>query len=135
VIRVLVADDHDFVRAALVDLLDASGDMTVVAECADGQQAVVEALRTDPDVVVLDLRMPRLGGLGAARALLEERPDARVVVLTGSPSQASAAEARAVGASGYLLKGGSAHDLVEQLRTVAHGGTAWDRSVMPAEMA
>jgi DNA-binding NarL/FixJ family response regulator len=135
VIRVLVADDHDFVRAALVELLDASGDMTVVAECADGAQVVPAALRTAPDVVLLDLRMPRLTGLEAARALLEVRPDARVVVLTGSPSRSSAGEARQLGAAGYLLKGCPPEELVEQLRTVARGGTAWDRSVMPTEMA
>jgi DNA-binding NarL/FixJ family response regulator len=109
--------------------------MLVVAECTDGDQVVPEALRTAPDVVLLDLRMPRLTGLEAAQALLLVQPDARVVVLTGSPSQSSACQARALGAAGYLLKGCPPEELVERLRTVAQGGTAWDRSVAPTEMA
>jgi len=135
VIRVLVADDHEFVRAGLVELLDASGDMTVVAQCQDGDEVVTAALQTFPDVVLLDLRMARMPGLEAARALLAVRPDVRIVVLTGSPSRTTAGEARALGAAGYLLKGSPPDELVEQLRTVARGGTAWDRSVMPSEMA
>ena len=103
-IRVLVADDHDFVRAGLVELLDSTGDMTVVAECQDGDEVVTAALQTAPDVVLLDLRMPRLPGLEAARALRAVRPDARIVVLTGSPSRSTAGEARELGAVGYLLK-------------------------------
>ena len=134
-IRVLVADDHEFIRAGLIDLLDSTGDMTVVAECRDGDEVVTAALQTAPDVVLLDLRMPRLTGLEAARALRAVCPDARIVVLTGSPSRSSASEARALGAAGYLLKGSPPHELVEQLRTVARGGTAWDRTVMPSEMA
>src|SRR3954453_10054647 len=135
VIRVLVADDHEFVRAGLIELLDATGDMTVVAECQDGDEVVTAALQTPPDVVLLDLRMRRLPGLEAARALRAVRPDARIVVLTGSPSQSSAGEARELGAVGYLLKGSPPEKLGEQLRTVAQGGTAWDRSVLPSEMA
>jgi DNA-binding NarL/FixJ family response regulator len=135
VIRVLVADDHDFVRAGLVELLDSTGDMTVVAECQDGDEVVTAALQTAPDVVLLDLRMPRLPGLEAARALRAVRPEARIVVLTGSPSRSTAGEARELGAVGYLLKGSPPDELVEQLRAVAQGGTAWDRSVLPSEMA
>ena len=134
-IRVLVADDHEFVRAVLVELLEASGDMTVVAQCQDGDEVVTAALQTSPDVVVLDLRMPRMPGLEAARALLAVHPDVRIVVLTGSPSRTTAEEARALGAAGYLLKDSPPDQLVEQLRTVARGGTAWDRTVMPSEMA
>jgi DNA-binding NarL/FixJ family response regulator len=135
VIRVLVADDHEFVRDMLVELLEASGDMTVVAQCQDGDEVVTAALQTSPDVVVVDLRMPRLPGLEAARALLAVRPDVRIIVLTGSPSRSTAGEAQAMGAAGYLLKGSPPDQLVEHIRTVAGGGTAWDRSVMPSEMA
>jgi DNA-binding NarL/FixJ family response regulator len=135
VIRVLVADDHEFVRDMLVELLEASGDMTVVAQCQDGDEVVTAALQTSPDVVVVDLRMPRLPGLEAARALLAVRPDVRIIVLTGSPSRSTAGEAQAMGAAGYLLKGSPPDQLVEHIRTVAAGGTAWDRSVMPSEMA
>ena len=125
-IRVLVADDHPFVRAALVDVLSASEDIDVVAECEDGDQVVDEARRTSPDVVLLDMRMPRMPGLDAARALLSVEPDARIVVLTGSPSAATVSEARALGAAGYLLKDLPAEELAAHLRVVAAGGTAWD---------
>jgi DNA-binding NarL/FixJ family response regulator len=132
VIRVLVADDHPFVRATIVDLLDTSGDFTVVAVCQDGDEVVAAALRTSPDVVLLDLQMPRVTGLEAARALLAVRPEARVVLLTGSPSSASAEQARALGVAGYVLKDGAPGELVEHLRTVAAGGTAWGTAVSSA---
>jgi DNA-binding NarL/FixJ family response regulator len=126
VIRVLVADDHPFVRAALVDVLSACADITVVAECEDGDQVVDESRRTSPDVVLLDLRMPRMPGLEAARALLSVEPAARIVVLTGSPSARTADEARTLGAAGYLVKDCPADELTAHLRVVAAGGSAWD---------
>jgi DNA-binding NarL/FixJ family response regulator len=126
VIRVLVAEDHPFVRAALVDVLSAREDIDVVAQCEDGDQVVDESRRTSPDVVLLDLRMPRMPGLEAARALLSVEPGARIVVLTGSPTAATAEEARALGAAGYLLKDLPADELAAQLRVVAAGGSAWD---------
>jgi DNA-binding NarL/FixJ family response regulator len=126
VIRVLVADDHPFVRAALVDALNAFPDITVVAECEDGDQVVDEFGRTSPDVVLLDLRMPRMSGLEAARALLSVEPAARAVVLTGSPSARTVEEARALGVVGYLVKDCPADELAAHLRVVAAGGSAWD---------
>ena len=125
-IRVLVAEDHPFVRAALVDVLSAREDIDVVAQCEDGDQVVDESRRTSPDVVLLDLRMPRMPGLEAARALLSVEPGARIVVLTGSPTAATAREARTLGVAGYLLKGLPADELAAHLRVVAAGGSAWD---------
>jgi DNA-binding NarL/FixJ family response regulator len=84
VIKVLLADDHAFVRDSLTELLSATGDVTVVAQCEDGGQVLDAARRTRPDVVLLDRAMPRVTGLQAARELLAEHPEARVVVLTGS---------------------------------------------------
>jgi DNA-binding NarL/FixJ family response regulator len=126
VIRVLVADDHPFVRAALVDVLNAREDIDVVAECEDGDEVVAASQRTAPDVVLLDLRMPRMPGLEAARALLSVEPDARIILLTGSPSATTVHEARALGAAGYLVKDLPADALAAHLRVVAAGGSAWD---------
>ena len=132
VIRVLVADDHRMLRTAIVELLNSTGDMEVVAECPDGDQVVDAALRTHPDVVLLDLVMPRMPGLQAARALLAVEPQARVVVLTGSPSPATVAEARQLGVRGYLRKDDPPEELPQHLRDVADGGTAWSRTVVSA---
>ena len=125
VIRVLLADDNDFVRHAIVDLLTASGDLEVVAQCADGDEVVAAAVRVHPDVVLLDLTMARVGGMEAARRLLAVQPATRVVVLTASRSTAAISEAHDVGAVGYLLKAEDPGQLLTALRTVAAGGTAW----------
>jgi len=130
VIRVLVADDHRMLRMAIVDLLNAAGDIVVVAECPDGDQVVEAALRTHPDVVLVDLAMPRKPGLEAARELLSVEPDARVVVLTGTPSASSIAEARRLGVCGYLTKDDPPEELPERLRDVAQGGTAWSSALL-----
>jgi DNA-binding NarL/FixJ family response regulator len=132
-IRVLLADDNDFVRQSLVDLLTAAGDVDVVAECADGDEVVAAAERTRPDVVVLDLAMPRMGGLEAGRQLLAVQPQARVVVLTATLSVAAVREARTIGAVGYLLKDDDPIQLPVALRTVAAGGTAWGEGTNPPE--
>jgi len=124
-IRVLLADDHAWVRSTVRDLLSASDDITVVAECADGAEVASAAARSRPDVVLTDLHMPRMGGLEAMRSLLGEQPDVRVIVLSGTLCQGSAREAKALGAAGYLLKADAPGDLPEQVRTVAAGGTAW----------
>jgi DNA-binding NarL/FixJ family response regulator len=128
VIRVLVADDHPFVRASLVEVLSAREDIDVVAECEDGDQVVAAFRHTSPDVVLLDLRMPRMPGLEAAGALLSVEPDARIVLLTGSPSATTVDEARALGAAGYLVKDLPADELAAHLRVVATGGSAWDEA-------
>ena len=125
VISVLIADDHPFVRAALVALFAATDDIEVVAECADGSEVLEAARRTRPQVLLLDLVMPVATGLMAARDLLEAGVPGRVVMLTGSFSAASVREARALGVVGYLLKGDDPDDLPRRVREVAAGGTAW----------
>ncbi len=124
-IRLLLADDNEFVRSSLVDLLTAGGDITVVAECTDGDEVVEAAGRTCPDVVILDLAMARVGGLEAARRLLAVQPAARVVVLTATLSAAAVREARQIGVVGYLLKDADPEALPLHVRAVAGGGTAW----------
>jgi DNA-binding NarL/FixJ family response regulator len=132
VIKVLLADDHAFVRDSLTELLSASGDLSVVAQCEDGEQVLDAARRTRPDVVLLDLAMPRVTGLEAARELLAADPDTRVVVLTGSLTPALVAEAQEIGVVGYLLKDDDPGALPAHVRAVAAGGTAWSDAAASA---
>ncbi|MGY1689427.1 response regulator [Geodermatophilus sp. SYSU D01105] len=131
-IKVLLADDHAFVRDSLTDLLSATGDVTVVAQCEDGEQVLDAARRTQPDVVLLDLAMPRVTGLQAARELLAVHPQARVVVLTGSITPALVKEAQEIGVVGYLLKDDDPGALPGHVRAVAAGGTAWSDAAASA---
>ncbi len=129
-ITVLLADDHAFIRGALVDLFAATGDIEVVAECADGSEVLAAAQRTRPDVVLLDLVMPGASGLDAARDLRDAGVPARVVLLTCSLGAAAVREARALGAVGYLLKGDDPGELPRRVRDVAAGGTAWSAEAL-----
>ena len=128
-ITVLIVDDHSFVRAALVDLFTDAADIQVVGECADGTEVVPAVQNTRPDVVLMDVDMPRMDGVEATRALREVEPDAQVLMLTGSLSPARIQQAHSLGARGYLLKGDDSDELIERVRDVAAGGTAWGRSV------
>ena len=124
VIRVLVADDHAVVRAGIVALLAAEPDIDVIGEAVDGEQAVELALALLPDLVVMDVRMPRLTG-DAATARIRERTDAvRVLVLTTYETDASILSAIEAGASGYLLKAAPAEELIAGVRSVAAGEVA-----------
>ena len=124
-ITVLIAEDNDLVRESVVSLLTATGDIAVVSQCTDGDEVLQEALRTCPDVVLMDMAMRRMGGIEATRLLMASCPESRVVVFTGSFSAGRVREAHALGASGFLLKGDDPRDLVTGVRTVAAGGTAW----------
>jgi DNA-binding NarL/FixJ family response regulator len=124
VIKVLIADDQAMVREGFGALLAAQADMVVVGAAADGAQAVTESRRLDPDVVLMDIRMPVLDGLEATRRLLAGRPpDAppRVLVLTTFDLDDYVYEALRAGASGFLLKDAPAADLVNAVRVVAGG--------------
>ncbi|GIF50265.1 LuxR family two component transcriptional regulator [Asanoa ferruginea] len=123
-IKVLIADDQAMVREGFGALLAAQTDMVVVGAAADGAQAVAESRRLDPDVVLMDIRMPVLDGLEATRRLLAGRPaDAppRVLVLTTFDLDDYVYEALRAGASGFLLKDAPAADLVNAVRVVAGG--------------
>jgi DNA-binding NarL/FixJ family response regulator len=122
VIRVLIVDDHPLIREAVADLLTGTGDIRVVGECADGSEVAEAAARTEPDVVLMDLQMPRMSGLEAARALRADRPEVRVVLLTGSLSAAAAREALALGVAAVALKGEDADVLPGLIRSAATGG-------------
>jgi two-component system, NarL family, response regulator LiaR len=121
VIRVLLADDHAVVRQGLRTFLDLQEDIEVVAEAGDGEIAVDAARRTDPDVILLDLVMPRLDGVGALKKLRDTR--ARVIVLTSFGDDDKLFAALRAGAAGYLLKDVEPAELVKAIRA-AHTGTA-----------
>ena len=120
-IRVLLADDHAVVRPGLRTFLDLQEDIEVVAEAGDGEIAVDAARRTDPDVILLDLVMPRLDGVGALKKLRDTR--ARVIVLTSFGDDDKLFAALRAGAAGYLLKDVEPAELVKAIRA-AHTGTA-----------
>jgi DNA-binding NarL/FixJ family response regulator len=122
-IRVLVADDHPIVRSGIVSLLGAADDIEVVGEAADGAAAVQLAEQFRPDVVLMDLRMPRLDGAAATEAILAADPAVRVLILTTYESDDQILGAIAAGASGYLLKAAPQAEIIEGVRSVAGGQT------------
>ena len=117
-IDLLLADDQALVRAGFGLILNAESDLRVVAEAEDGDQAVAEAARTRPDVVLMDIRMPRLDGISATRAILEALPAARVLMLTTFDLDDYVIEAFRAGASGFLLKTVPPVQLVAAVHTV-----------------
>jgi DNA-binding NarL/FixJ family response regulator len=123
VIRVLIADDHAVVRRGLRTFLELQEEIEVVGEAEDGEQALAEAERLDPDVVLLDLVMPRVDGLAALHGLRERSPRSRVIVLTTFLDDDKLLPAVRAGAAGYLLKDVEPKQLVGAIRTV-HAGDA-----------
>jgi DNA-binding NarL/FixJ family response regulator len=122
VIRVLLADDQALVRGGFASILAGQPDMEVVGEAADGAEAVELARTTRPDVVVMDIRMPRLDGIAATRRLLERHSSpARVLMLTTFNQEAYVYDALRAGASGFLLKSAPPRELAGAIRTVAGG--------------
>jgi DNA-binding NarL/FixJ family response regulator len=119
--RILLADDQALVRGGLRLILDAEPDIEVVAEAADGQEAVARASETRPDLVLMDIRMPVLDGIEATRRLLAEVPDARVLILTTFDLDEYVVDAFRAGASGFLLKTAPPPQLVAAVRTVHEG--------------
>ena len=122
-IRVVLADDHAVVRQGLRTFLDLQDDIDVVAEAGDGEAAVDAAARTQPDVILLDLVMPRLDGIGALKRLRERGSRARVIVLTSFGDDDKLFAALRAGAAGYLLKDVQPPELVRAIRS-AHDGNA-----------
>jgi DNA-binding NarL/FixJ family response regulator len=117
--RVLLADDHRLLREAFARLLESECD--VVGGVEDGRAAVAEAARLQPDIVILDVAMPLLNGLDAARQLRQAVPKVRIIFLTMSEDPDIAAEAFRIGASGFLLKNSAASELLQAIREVARG--------------
>jgi DNA-binding NarL/FixJ family response regulator len=120
-IRVLVADDQSMVRAGFRMLLMREPDIEVVAEASNGVEAVYQAARFDPTIVLMDIRMPELDGLEAARRILAANEDARILILTTFGLDDYVYEALAIGASGFVLKDDPPEQLIAAIRTVAAG--------------
>jgi DNA-binding NarL/FixJ family response regulator len=123
VISVLLADDQALVRGGFRLILDAEPDIEVIAEAADGSQAIDEALQARPDVVLMDIRMPALDGIQATRQLIPQLPATRVVMLTTFDLDDYIVDAFRAGASGFLLKTAPPQQLIAAVRTV-HAGDA-----------
>ena len=120
-IRVLLAEDHTIVREGLKSLLSATADLEVVGEVEDGRAAVDAVSRLQPDVVVMDLNMPKLNGVDATREIREKVGAPKVVILSMYDGEEYVRPAIRAGASGYLLKGSGLSDLVKAIRAVAGG--------------
>jgi DNA-binding NarL/FixJ family response regulator len=131
-IRVALVDDQALVRAGLARILSPSDGFEVVAECADGQEAVEELPALRPDVTLMDIRMPRLDGIAATAQLCGGAADAgRVLVLTTFGEDEVLWGAIEAGAAGFVLKDSSAEDLIAAVRAVAGGGAWFDPAVAP----
>jgi DNA-binding NarL/FixJ family response regulator/signal transduction histidine kinase len=122
-IRVLLVDDHPLAREGLRRLLAGRDDVVVMGEANDGLEGVERALALRPDVILMDLQMPRLSGVGAVRALHEQWPEARVLIVTTFAQDEHLFEALRAGARGYLLKDAGADELTAAIRTVHEGGS------------
>ena len=127
-IRLLLADDQSLLRQGMTLVLEGEPDLAVVGEAADGQQAVDQAVRLQPDVVLMDVRMPRLDGIEATRRLAAQAPSVRVLILTTFDLDEHAFAGLRAGASGFLLKDVPPVELAGAIRAVARG----DAVVAPA---
>jgi len=129
-IRILVADDHSLIRMGLISLVNTEPDITVVAEAADGQQAVDLFAKHNPDLVLMDLRMPVKNGIEATIEIRKKSPAARVLMLTTFDGDEDIHQALQAGAQGYVLKGSTGENLIPALRALV-AGQRW----IPAEVA
>jgi two-component system, NarL family, response regulator NreC len=122
-IRILLADDHNVMRRGLRLLLESQPEFTVVAEAADGKQAIEQVEATNPDVVVLDIAMPNLSGIEAAHQMIALRPAIAVVILSMHSDEGYVLRALKAGAKGYLLKDSAEGDLIDAIKAVTQGKT------------
>ncbi|MGZ4153414.1 MAG: response regulator [Actinomycetota bacterium] len=120
-IRIMIVDDHPVTREGLHAALDVEDGVEVVGEAGSGEQAIENAGELKPDVVFMDVRMPGMGGIEAARAIRQASPDTKVILVTVDESRASISEAIQAGVSGYLLKDTSADELVNAARLAVEG--------------
>jgi len=128
-LRLLLVDDQQLMRQGLRTLLETEEGMTIVAEAADGYGAVQEFEKLLPDVVLMDVRMPKMDGVEATRRIREKSPDAKILILTTFDEDELVFEAVRAGALGYLLKDVSGAELAAAIRSVAAGGAALQPSV------
>ena len=134
-ITVLIVDDHELVRVGLQTLLATADDIDIVGDAADGQAAIAAVARLEPQVVLMDLSMPRLDGVAATAVLTRDHPDVHVLVLTTFAERDRVRDAIAAGADGYLLKDCSPQELLSAIRSVAAGHTPLDPRIAGALLA
>ena len=120
-IRVLIADDHMLLRKSLLALAETTPDIEAVGEAADGLEAVAKTIQLKPDVLLLDLMMPRMDGISAITAIKRQLPDAKILVLTSFDDDDKVFPALKAGATGYLLKDSAPGDLLQAIRSVYQG--------------
>src|SRR5262245_16839537 len=120
-IKVLIADDHALFREGLSAILSAAPDCEVVGEAADGDEAVAQALALQPDVILMDIQMPKQNGIEATRRVLKDQPKVGVIMLTMLEDDASVFAAMRAGARGYILKGADKAEVLKTIRAVAEG--------------
>lgn len=128
-IRVLIADDHGLMREGIRALLRPHDDMEVVGEAEDGDEAIRETRRLDPDVVLMDVAMPGLGGLEATLEIRKDKPDVKILVLTQYDDREYVARFLKAGVSGYVLKKAAASELVSAIRAAHRGGLVLDPEI------
>jgi len=128
-LRLLVVDDHEVVRQGLVALLDRREGFQVVAEAGSVAEAIDQAERFQPDLVIMDVRLPDGSGIEACREIRELRPETRIIMLTSYPDEEAVLSAIVAGASGYLLKQVRARDLVAAIQAVGRGESLLDPAV------
>lgn len=134
-LRILLADDHETVREGLRLILNAQPDMQVVATAGDGREAISQAERMAPDVVIMDISMPGLNGLAATMQLTERCPAAKVLTLTRHADNSYLQQLLRAGAAGYVLKQSRPAELLHAIRAVATGGKYLDSSLTPPASA
>ncbi|PKO02704.1 MAG: DNA-binding response regulator [Chloroflexi bacterium HGW-Chloroflexi-5] len=124
-IRLLLADDHKMVREGLKAFFAPTDDFDVVAEAEDGLEAVENAIKTRPDVILLDLVMPNMDGIEAAKSIKQKMPDAQIIIITSSLEESQVIASIKAGAAGYLLKDSSPLEIEEAIKKVNRGETAF----------
>lgn len=120
-ITILLVEDHEIVREGLAALLKVESDMKIIGQAEDGRRAVNQVSKLCPDVVVMDIAMPLLNGLDAAKQILKEAPGTRIIILSAHNDDAYVQKAISIGVSGYLIKQTASHVLPEAIREVASG--------------
>jgi two-component system response regulator NreC len=128
-VRVMIADDHPLVRSGLRALLERDGEFQVIAEAADGYEAIDLAVLHKPDVILLDVGMPRLSGPDAAQSISQKLPAVRIVMLSMHSDEAYVLRALKAGARGYLLKASPEADVLAAIRAVAAGNAYFSPSI------
>ena len=128
-IRVMIVDDHRIVRDGLQQLVETTDDLMFVGSAADGQEAVALVPTAQPDVILMDLSMPVLDGIGATRAIRVAFPSCRIVVLTSYSEHNRIVDAMDAGADGYLLKHAEPNQILDAIRAAAGGGAPLDPQV------